>query len=151
MSSNENNSRSQSQTRVRHGFFPIVVGENVDVAQSGAIAFAAGNDIHLSQGGGNILLAGNKIIIEKGGGNFLASGSGVSIEQGGAGVVVAPEVRFANSFVGFALGRSVEVSDDSRLLIGSRQAAILGASLAATAVMVRILFRNLGRKKGPSN
>jgi hypothetical protein len=115
----------------------LVVGQDVEVAQAGGLAFVAGNDIHLKEGGGSTLLAGNRITIEKGGGSFVASGSGVSIEQGGAGIVVAPEVRLSKAYVGLALGRSVEIGEDSRLLMGAREAVIAGASLAVTTVLLR--------------
>jgi hypothetical protein len=136
----------RNRTKAHRGFFPLVVGGHVDVRRAGAVAFVAGNDINLKEGGGSALLAGNRITIERGGGNLLASGSGISIEQGGAVIALAPEIKLSKAYVGLAMGRSVEIAGDSRLIMGGREAAIAGASLAVTTLLLRWLIGLLTRR-----
>lgn len=121
----------------------MVYGNEIDVAQSGAVAFVAANDLHVEQGGGSALVAGNRITVHKGGGSLVASGAGISIHQGGAGIAIAPEITFEKSFVGLAVGKSVKIGEDSRVIIGSKEAAVLGLCVVAGSALARLVGRRV--------
>lgn len=105
------------------------------------MVIASKNDLHLTMGGGSAIFAGNRIYIKEGGGNLIASGGGVSIEKGGAVLVAARDVKVSKSYVGLALGRSVEIAEDSHVMVTPLGALILGFTLGAMLGGVQLLLR----------
>ena len=145
----------------RKGFFPIVAGREVSVAQAGGNLFLARGSLRLTQGGGNLLVAGGDVSIRQGGTQLLlarggisineggaaliGAGGDVSITEGGAAVIAARSVRAERAYVGVALGQDVTVSDDSRVLLAPLQAAIFGGALG---LVLAVVTRALRRKGG---
>ncbi len=138
---------SDESTRVvaRRGFFPVVIGDEVSVAQAGGRLFVSRGDIHLTQGGAQRMLAGGDVTITEGGVLMLMAGGDVSIREGGAAVVVGGSFRAEASFVGFAIGRDVEISDDSNVMFGPQQAAVFGAVAGAVCALLLGLLRRRRR------
>lgn len=137
----DTNTTNNTKQKLRQGFFPFVYGDRVDVAQAGAIVVACKNDLHLTMGGGSTIFAGNRIHIKQGGGNLIASGGGVSIERGGAGLVAARDIKLSKSYVGIALAGSIEVAEDSRLIVSTQGAAIFGIVVGAVVAGIHLLSR----------
>ncbi len=77
----------------------------------------------------------------------ILAGGDVTIEEGGAVVVAARSVDVSNGYVGLAFGRSVTLRD-SRIVLGTAQAAALGAALGAVVVLGRLLAREMSRVSG---
>ena len=112
----------------------------------GAQLYLSRGDLSLTQGGGQLLMSGGDLSIRQGGGAFLVAGGDVSINEGGAGVAVARRVHVERSHIGLALGRDIEITGYSTLLLGSQQAAILGAAVGLVcAVALRLLKRRATR------
>ena len=123
--------QTPARVEARRGFFPVVIGRDVSVSQAGGRLFLASGDLSLNQGGGQL----------------LAAGGDISISQGGAGVAIARDIRVERSYVGLALGRGVEISDDSRLVLDGKQAVLVGAVAGMVcALALRLLTRS--RRKG---
>ena len=129
----------------RRGFFPFVTGQTVDVAQAGGRFFIARGDLTLTQGGGQVLVSGGRTTVTEGGSGLLVSAGDVSIAEGGALVAAAERITVRDSFLGVALGRTIEVSD-SRILLGSRQAAAFGAAAGVAGSLVLVLTAMLARR-----
>jgi hypothetical protein len=117
--------------KATRGFFPVVIGEHVEVRQAGGLGFAAKRDLSVTQGGGRWLGAGNDISIRQGGAMFLAAGNGVDIEEGGAGVVAAGTVRVEKSYIGFALAGTLHIDQESTVIFGSGPSVLAGVLLGA--------------------
>ncbi len=147
---------TESKVQARRGFFPIVRGGEVSLTQGGAGLCISQGDIEITQGGGRTVLArgdvsirqggafilggGGNVTIREGGALLLAGGGTASVSQGGAAVVAAGSVRLERSYVGLALGVRTEIADDSKVLVGTRQAAIIGVAAGiACAVVARLL------------
>lgn len=134
--------RGAKMTKAHKGFFPIVRGEEVHVQQAGGIVYAARGDLSLTQGGGSMLIAGGDLSIREGGGNILACGGNLSVHQGGGAIAAAPSIELRQSYVGVALGASISVEEGSRVLLGTREAAVAGL---AAGLGCFLLSRLLGR------
>lgn len=122
---------THSRVEARRGFFPVVIGDQVSVTQAGAQLFIAQGDLSISQGGGRVMV----------------SGRDASISQGGAGIAVAQRLHAERSYIGLALGKNIELTDDSRLILGSSQAAVLGIVAGVACAMVTRLLAIRSRKR----
>ena len=139
--------QTPARVEARRGFFPVVIGRDVSVAQAGGQLFLASGGLSLTQGAGKLLVTSGDLSINQGGGQFLAAGGDISISQGGAGVAVARDIRVERSYVGLALGRRVEITDDSRLVLDREQAVLVGAVAGVVcALVVGLLTRS--RRQG---
>jgi hypothetical protein len=134
-----------TRVEARRGFFPVVLGDEVSVAQAGGRLFVSRGDIHLSQGGAQRMVARGDVTINQGGAQMLLTGGDVSIREGGAMIAVAANVQARSSYVGLAIGRDVEISDDSTLLFGPRQAAVFGAVAGLVCGVVASVLRRRHR------
>lgn len=113
-------------SKARRGFFPFVVGDEVSVEQAGGLGFVSSGDLRLRQGGGRWIVAGGDLDILQGGGGSLLAAGDVNVQQGGAGLVAGRSVKLDRSYVGVALGGTVEVADESRLVFGSGPTLLVG-------------------------
>jgi hypothetical protein len=126
---------------VRSGFAPVVQAQEVSIKGGGALVIAAGNDIKIMGGGGTLIGAGNDISIVAGGGSVLKAGNNLSVQSGGGAALIANRATLSNSFVGLMLSRKVEMREGSRVLLGTPQAAALGAALGLIFALVGRWFR----------
>lgn len=129
-------------TEARRGFFPLVTGDEVNVRQAGAVAILARNDLSLGEGGGQMLACGNNMTVTNGGGWFLACGNRLTITNGGGAIAAGRHVDVRHGTVGVALGAQVTVGEGGRVLVGTREAAVIGlAAGLACALLSRLLRR----------
>lgn len=123
------------------GFFPIVGGEDVTVAQAGAFVVGAKNDLDLRQGGAQIIGAGKDMEITQGGGWVIGAGNRVTVDQGGALVAAGRKVDLSRSYVGLALGKDVSIDAESKLVLGSSQSLAVGLVVGFLGSLLVSLFR----------
>jgi hypothetical protein len=121
---------------VHSGFAPFVQAQEVTIKGGGALAIAAGNDIEIMGGGGTLIAAGNDISIAAGGGSVLVAGNNLSVQNGGGVALIAKRAVINDSFVALMLCRKAEMRDGSRVLLGTPQAAALGAALGLVFALV---------------
>jgi len=101
---------------------------DVSISKAGAQTIVGGGNLRLEQGGGGRILAGGDVSIQQGGAGTLVSLGSVSIQQGGAVLALARRVEVGDgSFIGLALTPSLTVQPGGRVLLGLREAAIVGA------------------------
>ena len=100
------------RTEVRRGFYPAVIGNSIDVRQSGAVAFIAGNTLQLQQGGGQWLLSLWDLRIREGGGAILA----------------AKTAHVEGGFVALLCAGRAELTGGARVLVRGTAALALAAA-----------------------
>ena len=113
-------------TRViaKKGFFPVVVGRDVEVRQAGGVAYIARHNLSLSEGGGQWLVAlGDQ-----------------TIERGGGAALVSRHARVRNAFIGLLVSGTTTLEGQNRVLLQMRMpaAAAALAGLAAGLVLGRL-------------
>lgn len=111
----------------RKGFFPLVVGRDVDVRQAGGVAFIARHNMALSEGGGQWLVAlGDQ-----------------TIERGGGAVLLSRQARVRQGFIGLLVAGTATLEGQNRvfLRLNLPAAAAAVAGLAAGVLLGRARFR----------
>lgn len=99
------------------GFYPVVVGNEVEVSQGGGFLFVAKDELEIEQGGGQWMIALRKL----------------EVEQGGCAVMVAGRAKVRRGVIGMLVALRAELKDGSRVLMTLPQALAAGA--VAGAVM----------------
>ncbi len=103
---------------------PLVYAKgDVSVRQSYTSAVLAGNDMDITQAGAPIIV-GKKLDVTQGGGIVMLSG----------------ESTVNNGFVGVLLTPRATISDDSKVLIGTKAALIIAAALLGGAGIVAVVM-----------
>ena len=129
--------------KVHSGFSAIVQGKDVAINGGGALIIAAGQDMRIMGGGGSIIAAGRDMSITSGGGSVLAAGNNISVQNGGGALVLTSNATVSRGFVAVLLSGKVELREGSRVLLGTPQAAALGAAFG----LVFALVARRGRRK----
>jgi hypothetical protein len=122
----------------QRGVSALVTGDEVRMRQAGAGAVVSRGDLALTNGGGQLMFAGGNVTIREGGAQTIVARGDVSIEDGGAVVAIGSGVEVREATVAIALGRRVELHG-SRLLFGTREALLLGASAGVVLAGLRWL------------
>lgn len=149
-----------TDVEVSRGFAGIVQGENVKVTNAGVGLISAGNDASLRQGGatiiaargnmqvmqggGQILAAGANMSVMQGGGQLLASGGYMRVEQGGGLAMIAYRASIRRSYVGVLISGSTQLQEGAKVLLGTTQAAVLGAAFGLVFALVGRLLKGRG-------
>ena len=108
----------------KKGFFPLVVGRDVDVRQAGGVAYIARHNLSLSEGGGQWIVAlGDQ-----------------TIERGGGAALISRHARVRNAFIGLLVSGSTTLEGQNRVLLQLRLpvAAAAAAGLAAGLILGRL-------------
>jgi hypothetical protein len=100
-----------------------------DASLSGcALGMLSADSLGIHQGGGAVMVVDGDTSIDQGGALLLVSET-AGVEQGGVGVLITDEATLARSWVGFMAARNAEFSEDSRVVIDTKGALIIGALL----------------------
>lgn len=118
---------SSDQVTARRGFFPVVMGHDVQVQDAGGLIYIAKQHLHVSRGGGQWLVAGRDQTIEQGGGAILLSRH-AHVSQGVVGLLVAGRVTMdggarALLTVSVPVAAAAAAGFLAGLLLGRRRAA----------------------------
>ncbi len=76
----------------------------------------------------------------------LIIGRTMNIEQGGGAVLVGSDVKVSHGFVGIVVSGRSEISDDSKVLIGTKAAIIIAAAILGGFAVVAVLM-TVGTKR----
>jgi hypothetical protein len=115
-------SRVEGDFSARFSSTPLVYAKgDATIRQSYASALVAGETVEMSQA-----LAP------------LVAGRVITIDMGGGAALVAGEARIQRGWIGVLLSGKTEMSDDTRVLIGTRAALIIGAALLGGFALVAI-------------
>jgi hypothetical protein len=93
-----------------------------------AIGVLSANSVGIHQGMASVMVVDGDVSIDQGAAQFVVART-VGIEQGGVGTLIAGEANLARSWVGIMAARNATLSDDSRVIVGTRAALIIGAGL----------------------
>jgi hypothetical protein len=117
------------------------VDGDVSVSAS-AIGALSANSVGIHQGMTSVMVVDGDVSIDQGAAQFVMART-VGIEQGGVGTLIASEANLARSWVGVMAARNATLSDDSRVIVGTRAAIIIGAGLLGglAAVALAVFFR----------
>lgn len=114
----------------------------LQLVQGGGLIVAAAHDLSVIQGGGSVVAAGNDLSVHQGGGWLLAAGNRASIERGGSVLVAAGgPVSIQKGVVGLLLAGNVNLQEEARVLLGTRQVLALGAALGVAFALTSRLLR----------
>jgi hypothetical protein len=97
------------------------------------------------QGGAAVMVVDGDVSIDQGGAQVIVAQS-AGIEQGGVGVLVAGDASLARSWVGLMAARNATLSDDSRVIIDTRSALIIGGLLFGGLGFVGICMLVVGKR-----
>lgn len=106
------NAAVEGDASIGASFVGMVSADSVGIHQGGAAVIVVDGDASIDQGGAQVIVAQT-----------------VGIDQGGAALLVAGEANLARSWVGVMAARNATLSDDSRVLIDTRAALIIGGLL----------------------
>lgn len=101
---------------------------DAEINTSAVPLLIAKGDIDFHQAYASAVVAGAAVNVHQGGSPFMLAKQ-LKIEQGAGAVIVAGEATVERSFVGFILARNANVSEDSRVLLDGKSAAIIAAGL----------------------
>lgn len=99
---------------------------DVSIDSSFAGAVLAGGAVDMTQAGSIDVLTKGDVSMHQAGTVVLLSGRDVTIDTGGAGVSMARTTTVRNGWVGFLLSGRTELSDDSRVILDAKAAAVFG-------------------------
>lgn len=97
------------------------------------------------QGAAAVVIVDGETSIEQGGAQVLVARE-VDMDRSGAGIVVTGEASLARSWVGVMAARNATLSDDSRVVIDTRSALIIGGLLFGGLGLVAICMLLAGRR-----
>ncbi|HKP51237.1 MAG TPA: hypothetical protein VJ183_01150 [Chloroflexia bacterium] len=135
----------QGQTQhvqVRSGLAGMVQADEVSIMSGGAMVAVAAQDFKIMSGGGSLIVAGHDMSITSGGGSLLVAGNSMNIQNGGGAAMITPHASLNRSFVAFLLCGKADVSEGSRILLGTPQAAVFGAALGLAITIAGRLLRH---------
>jgi hypothetical protein len=119
----------------------VAVGRDMTFSKGSISVSAIGHDLTLSQGGGVVMNVGGSAAIAQGGAVVLNAGGGAHIEQGSGGLVITPQLTASRSRLGVVIAGKVDLSEDSRVMFSTQQAAAFGAAFGAVFGIIAWLFR----------
>jgi hypothetical protein len=117
-----------------------------DASLSGcAIGLVSAESVGIHQGGAGVLVVDGDTSVDQGGALMMVS-STAGVEHGGVGVLVANEANLARSWVGFMAARNATLTDDSRVVIDTRGALIIGGLLFGGLSFIAIAVFIAGKR-----
>lgn len=125
----------------------IQAGGDLSVARSFALAMVAGANAALERSGASAIIAGRNVKASRSAATVMVAGRDVRLRQGGAGLaIVGGRARIKGGFVGILLTGKADLSDGARVLLGTPQAAALGAAFAATLALAMYAMLRGGKR-----
>jgi hypothetical protein len=107
----------------------VLSADSVGIHQGGAVVMVVDGDVSVDQGAAQVMVTRS-----------------AGLERGGVGVLVAGDASLAHSWVGIMAARNATLSDDSRVVIDTRSALIIGGLLFGGLGLVALGVYFAGRK-----
>jgi hypothetical protein len=115
------------------------------VSTSMVSALFAKQNATFQQGYASAVIAGGNTTVHQGGAPLIV-GKSVSVEQGGGALLVGSDVKVNRGVVGVVIAGKTELSEDSKVLIGTKGALIIAAAILGGFGMVAIVMA-MGTKR----
>lgn len=114
---------------VQTGFVPsVTASHDANLTTSFAGVVNAQGDANLNQGAAGAVVAQGDVSVTQAGAAAIV-GRAITGENIGGAVLVGSEVSVKNAWVGVALSPNLEVSEDSRVIIGTKAAIIIAVAM----------------------
>lgn len=121
----------------------VLVSGDADVNTSAVPLLSVKGDVNFHQAYASAVIAGGTVEIRQGGAPLMLAKE-LKVKYGGGAVLVAGKAKVKHGFVGVLLAREAEMSDDTRILLDSRSALMVGAALfGGLALVAMALMRAL--------
>jgi hypothetical protein len=104
------------------------VGNDADITASAAAVVSAGGDVSIHQAVVWGVVSKGDVTVDQGA-SALTVARDYEVRSGVAGLVVATEATVSHGLVGFLLAPKATLSDDSRVIIGTIPALIIGGAI----------------------
>jgi hypothetical protein len=114
-------------TATRSAIGSASVAGDVEISAS-VVGMLTAESVGVHQGVACMMMVDGDAAIEQGGAQLIVAQT-AGLENGGVGILVANEVNAARSWVGVMAARNANISDDSRVIIDTRAALIIGGFL----------------------
>lgn len=121
----------------------LVSGHSLSVKNAGAVAMLSQGPVTFQNGYCQWVFSGEGVDVHNGGAAVVFSGEGVTAERAGLGAVITGKADVQRGLVGLVIAGKVSLGEGTRVLLGIKEALVLGV---VTALVLK-LFGNGGRKK----
>lgn len=125
------------------GVVALLAGENAELNNGYCQHVLAGESARVSKAAAAAIVAGGEMQVMDAGAALMVAGNGMSMERAGAAAIVAGKADIRGGYVGLVVSGKTAVSDGARVLLGTREALIMGV---VCALLLR-LFGLGGKKK----
>lgn len=106
----------------------MLVSGDADVNTSAVPILSVKGDVNFHQAYASAVIAGGTVEVRQGGAPLMLAKK-LKVNHGGGAVLVAGQAKVKHGFVGVLLTREAQLSDDTRILMDSRSAFVVGAAL----------------------
>jgi hypothetical protein len=104
------------------------VGKDAEITSSAAGLISAGGAVSIHQAVAWGVMSKGDVAVDQGA-SMLAVAHDYRVQSGVAGVVIATEATVSRGWIGFLLAPKATLADDSRVLIGTIPALIIGGAI----------------------
>jgi hypothetical protein len=119
----------------------VVEARKALMSRSVAKTVTASNSAVMNLSGALTVRAGDDIVVTAGGAGVMIAGGDLHMEGGAGGVIAAKEAHVESGFVGLLLARRASMGEQTRVLITTRQAVLIGVLIGALFPLTRYLLR----------
>lgn len=126
----------------------VAADQDVYINGGGAFGVAAGRDVQLTDGGAFKVAVGRDFTLNDGGAVILTVNGSAELTDSSSVLAVCNDVTAHNSQIGVLLTREANLSENSTVLLDTRQAVTFGAAFGAVFGVVFALLGWLLRRKG---
>ena len=121
----------------------MLVSGDADVNTSAVPILSVKGDVDFHQAYASAVIAGGTVEVRQGGAPLMLAKE-LKVKYGGGAVLIAGKAKVKHGFVGVLLAREAEMSEDTRILLDSRSALVVGAALfGGLALVAMALLRAL--------
>lgn len=122
----------------------VIADKNIDLSNSSTQVAVAGADINLYNSSAKIAVTGNNQKLENSHLGIMKAGRDAEVRDSHIRMLASSQVTVRKSMIGLVLARQVNLEEGSQVLVGTPQAAALGAAMGAAFGFIHWLLK---RKK----
>lgn len=133
-------SAEQDMILSQAGALMAVAKRDMNLTTGAGMVSVSGRDMNLMNGGAQVMIVGGNLNMTNGGAQVMVTGGDMSLTNGGVGLIVTAQTTAQKSYIGVLLSGETQISDDSRVLLNTKQALVFGAAFGAIFALVRWLL-----------
>ena len=121
----------------------VVEARKALMSRSVAKTVTASNSAVMNLSGALTVRAGDDIVVTAGGAGVMIAGGDLHMEGGASGVITARDAHIESGFVGVLLARRASLGEQTRVLLTTRHAVLIGLLIGGLFPLTRYLLRRL--------